>query len=63
MLGRKLLEAEKLDAGQAKIIRIKGFVRMAFKLGLEDEIDFPTLIKLSRREIAQAKIKLQDLEK
>lgn len=62
MLGRKILEAEKLDTGQAKIVRIKGYVRESFRLGLQDQIDFPTLIKMSRNEIVHAKRDLENKE-
>ena len=55
MLGRKLLEVEKLDnIGIYKTNCIGSFVKKAYKAGKEDEIDLDKLRAMSRQEIIRA---------
>lgn len=58
-LGRMLIDVEKLDVGQAKILRIKSYVRRCFQLGIEDKINLQSLCKKSRDEIVHERINLR----
>lgn len=58
LLGRVLVAVEKLDVGDAKKTRIKGFVRSSFAKNKQHDIDLKKLCSMSRSEIVREKYKL-----
>lgn len=53
-----LAELDKFTIGDAKKTRIAAYIRLACRLSLEDQIDIPALMKLSRNNVVKAKHRL-----